>query len=176
MQRLSSLVLTTSVAIAAALLLAAGAAAWTWPVDGLVLRPFLFDAADPLVPGQHRGIDVAAPSGAVVRAPAAGEVTFVGSVAANGLSVTIRTADAYAVTLTHLGSAAVKKGAVLAEGDAVGAVGPSGDAEVDGPYVHLGVRAVDEPDGYRDPVALLPPRLAPPSPPAAAAESPARTV
>src|SRR6185436_7805106 len=61
-------------------------------------------------------------------------------------------------TLTHLGSTAVRKGATLAEGDAVGVVGPSGDAEVEVPYVHLGIRGVDDPDGYRDPVGFLPPR------------------
>src|SRR5215212_10107582 len=154
MRRFSSVMLTTAAAIAAALLLAAGAAAWTWPVDGVVLRPFLFDPGDPLVPGQHRGVDIAATSAAVVRAPAAGEVTFVGSVASNGLSITIRTTEGYAVTLTHLGSTAVKKGATLAEGDAVGVVGASGEAEVDGPYVHLGVRAADDPNGYRDPVGF----------------------
>src|SRR5829696_6377259 len=134
MRRLPSLVLTTTAAIAAALLLAGGAAAWTWPVDGLVVRPFHFDPDDPLVPGQHRGLDIAATSASVVRAPAAGEVTFVGSVASNGLTITIRTASGYAVTLTHLGTTAVGRNATVAEGDAVGVVGPSGDAEVDGPY------------------------------------------
>src|SRR5215213_3973666 len=147
MRRFPSLVLTTAAAIVAALLFAGGAAAWTWPVDGLVVRPFHFDPDDPLVPGQHRGVDIAATSVAVVRAPAAGEVTFVGSVASNGLSITIRTGDGYAVTLTHLGTTAVGRNAIVAEGDVVGVVGPSGDPEVEGAYVHLGIRAADDPNG-----------------------------
>ena len=31
------------------------AGAWTWPVDGPVLRPFSFDRAHPYAAGQHRG-------------------------------------------------------------------------------------------------------------------------
>ena len=53
------------------------ARAWTWPVDGPVLRPFAF-GEDPYAGGQHRGIDVGAPTGATVVAPASGEVTFAG--------------------------------------------------------------------------------------------------
>src|SRR4051812_5372951 len=111
MRRLPSQVLTTAAAIAAALLLSGGAAAWTWPVDGLVVRPFQFNPDDPLVPGQHRGLDIAATPTSIVRAPAAGEVTFIGNVAANGLTITIRTPGGYAVTLTHLGTTAVGRNA-----------------------------------------------------------------
>ena len=71
---------------------------------GPVLRPFSL-GGDPYAGGQHRGIDVgAAPADAVVLAPAAGTVTFAGSVPTNGRTVTIQTADGYAVTLTHLGA------------------------------------------------------------------------
>jgi hypothetical protein len=71
--------------------------------------------------------------------------------------VTIETADGYSVTLTHLGSIAVAEGATVAEQDAVGTVGPSGTPEVDGPYVHLGIRVTADPNGYVDPLGLLPP-------------------
>ena len=40
-----------------ALLCPCGAQAWTWPIDGPVLRPFVF-GSDPYAAGQHRGIDV----------------------------------------------------------------------------------------------------------------------
>ena len=72
----------------------------------------------------------AATPGDAVLAPAGGTVTFAGSVPGSGKSVTITTADGYAVTLTHLGSIAVAQGAAVAEGDAVGTIGPSGDPEV----------------------------------------------
>jgi hypothetical protein len=158
-------------AILAALLLAPIAHAWTWPASGAVLQPFLFDPAHPYAAGQHRGIDVAGELGAQVSAPAAGTVTFAGTVPSSGKSVTISTADGYAVTLTHLGSIAVTKGAAVAEGDGVGTIGGSGDPEVSQPYVHLGLRVAAHPQGYLDPAAFLPPRVA--APPALVPPQPA---
>jgi peptidase M23-like protein len=132
--------------------------AWSWPVQGPVLHPFAYDEANPYAAGQHRGVDIGADAaGATVLAPAAGTVSFAGNVAANGRSITIETADGYSVTLTHLGSIGVVKGATVAEGDSVGTVGPSGTPEVDGPYVHLGIRVTTDPNGYVDPLSLLPP-------------------
>ncbi len=136
---------------------AAPASAWTWPVEGPVMQPFSF-GGDPYAGGQHRGIDVGAASNAPVRAPAAGLVSFAGSVPRGGLTVTIRTDDGYAVTLVHLGTAAVGKGQQVLEGDVVGAVGPSGEAEQRSPYVHLGVRVAADEHGYVDPLTLLPAR------------------
>jgi Peptidase family M23 len=131
--------------------------AWSWPVQGPVLQPFVYDEAHPYAAGQHRGIDIGTDSaGETVMAPAAGRVSFAGTVPTNGKSVTIETADGYSVTLTHLGSIAVGKGATVAEQDAVGTVGPSGTPEVDAPYVHLGIRVTTDPNGYVDPLGLLP--------------------
>ncbi len=141
---------------------------WSRPVEGPVLQPYVYDESHPYAAGQHRGIDIGADSaGDPVVAPAAGTVAFAGSVPTSGECVTIETADGYSVTLTHLGSIGVKKGATVAEGDVVGTVGPSGTPEVDGPYVHLGIRLTADPLGYVDPAGLLP-ALAPPVPPAPA--------
>jgi Peptidase family M23 len=137
---------------------APAAHAWSWPVQGPVLEPFSFDAAHPYASGQHRGIDIGADAaGQTVVAPAAGTVTFAGTVPTSGKSVSIETADGYSVTLTHLGSLAVVKGATVAERDAVGTIGPSGTPELSGPYMHLGIRVVGDPNGYVDPLGLLPP-------------------
>ena len=87
----------------------------------------------------------------------AGTVSFAGTVPTNGKTVTIETADGYSVTLTHLGSIALTKGATVAEQDVVGTIGPSGTPEVDEPYVHLGIRITADPLGYVDPLGLLPP-------------------
>src|SRR3972149_11369612 len=95
----------------ALLALARAARAWTGPASGPVLRPFVF-GTDPYAGGQHRGIDVGAPSDAVVLAPASGTVTFAGSVPTSGRTVTIQTADGYAVTMTHLGPPPGVKGAL----------------------------------------------------------------
>ena len=140
------------------LVFAGQAQAWTWPAPGPVLRPFVF-GDDPYLGGQHRGIDVGGDTGAPAAAPAAGTVAFAGSVPGGGKTVSIRTTDgAYSVTLVHLGSIAVSRGQEVAEGATVGRIGPSGDAEVGEPYVHLGIRVADEPEGYVDPLKLLPAR------------------
>ncbi len=139
----------------ATLLGAPPAHAWTWPVDGPVLRPFLF-GNDPYAAGLHRGIDIGAAPGTAVRAPRAGLVRFAGTVPGNGRTVTIETADGYSVTLLHLGAFSVARGATVAEGDSVAVVGPSDGIEHELPSVHLGVRVTADPQGYVDPLPLLP--------------------
>src|SRR5437868_1442134 len=163
------------------------AGAWTWPVRGPVLETFSFDPAHPYAAGQHRGIAIGADAGTSVVAPAAGVVSFAGTVPTNGLTLTIQTADGLAVSLTHLGSTGVERNVHVAEGAVVGTVGPSGTAEFAVPYVHLGIRTASNDQGYLDPLAFLPAvtapapvtEPAPPSPtvaptaPAAAAPTPA---
>lgn len=169
----------------AALTLGSSAAAWSWPADGEVLRPFSL-GGDAYAAGQHRGVDVAGPDGSPVRAPAAGTVSFAGSLPTYGRGVTILTADGYAVTLVHLGSIGVAKGDVVTEGAAVGTMGRSGEPEHDVPTVHLGVRVGAQAEGYVDPLGLLPQRPSPtatrpaspspsPSPAPAPAAAPAPT-
>lgn len=127
-------------------------------MQGPVVQPFSYDEAHPYAAGQHRGVDIGADAaGEPVVAPAAGTVSFAGTVPTNGKTVTIETAAGYSVTLTHLGSIVVAKGATVAEQDTVGTVGPSGTPEVDGSYVHLGIRVTADPNGYVDPLGLLPP-------------------
>jgi hypothetical protein len=157
------LVLTCAVA-AVALVLAGAARAWTWPLPGPVLRPYVFDPELPLEPGQHRGIDVQGALGAPVLAPVAGRVSFVGSVPTGGRTITIESADGYSATLLHLGPALVQEGARVDEGAAVALVGTSGVPEHALPYVHFGIRLTADPQGYLDPQLLLPPLAAPPAP------------
>lgn len=150
------------------LVCAPAAHAWSWPVQGPVLQPFAYDESHPYAAGQHRGIDIGAgAAGEQVVAPADGTVSFAGSVPTNGECVTIQTPDGYTVTLTHLGTLLVAKGASVFEGQAVATVGPGGTPELDRPYVHLGIRTTADPDGYLDPLGLLPP----PAPPSAPAQS-----
>ena len=97
-----------------------------------------------------------------IRAPVSGEVTFAGRVPTNGLTVTIATGD-YKTSLTHW-SPRVRSGARVAEGMSSRA-GPSGEAEYEFPYVHLGIR-VGASESYVDPLELLPPRGTASPPPA----------
>jgi len=150
--------LTTFLAVLLSLLWTPAAFAWSWPVQGPVLVPFSYDESHPYAAGQHRGIDIGADAaGEAVVAPAAGTISFAGTVPTSGKTVTIAAADGYSVTLTHLGSISVAKGATITERDAIGTVGPSGTAELDVPYVHLGIRLAADPNGYLDPLGLLPP-------------------
>jgi Peptidase family M23 len=132
------------------------------PVVGALVRGF--DArAGPYGPG-HRGIDVAAPVGALVRAPAAGRIVFAGQVAGTN-RVSILVAPGVLVTLGPLldppDTAVRVRSRVL-----VGRVGPG---HLTGPpgqggatTLHLSLRVDGE---YVDPLAYLVdrprPRLAP---------------
>jgi Peptidase family M23 len=147
------------------------ASAWTWPVDGPVLRPFSF-GSDPYAAGQHRGIDIGAPSGTPVRAAAGGVVSFAGTVPNGGKTVTIQTSTGYAVTLVHLGSIRVLRGTTVEEGATVGTVGPSGVPDIPQPYVYLGIRVASDDQGYVDPLLFLPPRAEPPASPESASDPP----
>src|SRR3954462_9366919 len=154
-----------SLAAAAVVALAAApaATAWTWPADGPVLQGYA-NGADPYAAGQHRGIDIGGTPGDPVRAPAAGRVSYAGTLPHYGRSLTIRTDDGWVVTLLHLGTLGVARGAVVTGGQTVAELGSSGEAEHESPSVHLGIRHADDEHGYVDPVGLLPARAVPADP------------
>src|SRR5919109_501228 len=168
--RVSVRLVLAAIAVAG-LVMPSGAAAWTWPVDGPVLRPFSF-GSDPYAAGQHRGIDIGSPSGTPVVAPAGGTVSFAGTVPTGGKTVTILTPTGYAATLVHLGSIRVLRGTTIEEGAAVGTVGPSGVPDIPEPYVYFGIRVASDDQGYLDPLLFLPPRPQLPAPPAAVEPAP----
>src|SRR5919109_4714401 len=169
--RVSVRLVLAAIAVAG-LVMPSGAAAWTWPVDGPVLRPFSF-GSDPYAAGQHRGIDIGSPSGSPVVAPAGGTVSFAGTVPTGGKTVTILTPTGYAATLLHLGSIRVLRGTAIEEGATVGTVGPSGVPDISEPYVYLGIRVASDDQGYLDPLLFLPPRPELPAPSPAAEPTPA---
>jgi hypothetical protein len=144
-----------AVLVAAALVCAPSAGAWTWPVEGPVVRPFVF-GSDPYAAGQHRGIDIGAQLGTPVVAAAAGKVSFVGSVPAAGRAVTVQTPGGLSVTYLELGATHVASGAEVSEGDPIGTIGAAA-------HLHFGVRVTAEPQGYLDPLAFLPARTEAPA-------------
>ena len=142
-------------------------AGWRAPVPGEVTRPFDL-GADPFEAGQHRGADLAARPGAVVRAPCAGPVAFAGHAGSSGRVVTLRCGP-WRVTHMPLASIAVRTRAAVARGEPLGTLAPSaGHAGL-----HLGVRRENARFGYTDPVRFLTPAGTPTAPPLGRAPRPA---
>jgi hypothetical protein len=138
-------------AIIAFALLPAGlaGAAWRPPVPGEVVRAFDL-GADPFEAGRHRGVDLAAAPGSLVRAPCAGPVAFAGQAGTSGRVVTLR-CGAWHVTDLPLASIAVREGATVGRGEPLGTVAPSRDH----PGLHLGARRAGTRFGYADPLRFL---------------------
>jgi hypothetical protein len=105
----------------------------------------------------HRGIDLAAPAGSEVRAPAAGTVVFAGTVPADGggtcNAVTVELVDGLRVSLLPLESVLVAAGDSVSAGDGVGYLAQAGDDSSAEAHLHLGLR---QGDTYLDPAGLLP--------------------
>jgi murein DD-endopeptidase MepM/ murein hydrolase activator NlpD len=123
---------------------------WTWPVTGAVIRGF--DPPDTPYGSGHRGIDIAATVGTLVRAPAAGVITFAGNVGGH-LFVTIDHGGGFLSTCSFLSALLVHEGdlATRGQGIALSGTGHIGDVT---PNVHLGIRLNGE---YVDPIDYLSP-------------------
>ena len=121
---------------------------WLWPVDRSrqVTEPFRAPAH--AYGAGHRGIDLAAPTGGVVRAPADGVVAFRGVVVDRPL-LTIEHEGGLVSTFDPLLSTLLPGDAVKA-GDEIGVVATGGHAATE--TLHLGVRL----DGkYINPMLLF---------------------
>lgn len=82
----------------------------------------------------HAGLDIRAPQGQAVRAPAAGVVVLTGDFFFSGNSVFIAHGEGVVSLLCHLSKIEVKEGQVVKAGDLVGEVGRTGRAS--GPHLH----------------------------------------
>ncbi|WP_222710752.1 M23 family metallopeptidase [Quadrisphaera setariae] len=166
-----ALVVVVLLSVAAALLTGASAAsaapaapagtAWWWPLDDDGGPPAVLRRASlpqrPWQPG-HRGVDLAAVPGQDVLAPVDGVVVAAGLVAGRPV-VSIRAASGWRATLEPV-VAAVAVGDRVVRGQRVGAL--AGDAAHCGTStcLHWGVRTGSGAQTrYRDPLALLRPRV-----------------
>jgi len=90
----------------------------------------------------HAGLDVAAPLGAPVKAPAAGRISLVGDFYFTGNVVFIDHGAGMVSMMCHLSAVDVHDGDVVARGQRIGRVGATGRAT--GPHLHWAVSLNDE--------------------------------
>jgi len=136
---------------------ATAAEGWQWPLRGELITAYR-NGSDPYAGAQHRGIDIAAETGAEVVAATPGTVRFAGVAGSSGLTVSVRTADGrYDTSYLHLSSTSVREGQRVAGGQRVGAVGTSGRRSATAPHLHFGVREAGSRHAYHDPMDFLPP-------------------
>lgn len=108
----------------------------------------------------HLGMDIAAPEGQDVVAPAAGVVLLTGDYFFNGLTVLIDHGQGLVSMLCHLSAMTVTPGDHVAAGALIGRIGKTGRAT--GPHLHW---TVSLNDARIDPLLVLPAgSTAPPAP------------
>jgi murein DD-endopeptidase MepM/ murein hydrolase activator NlpD len=130
------------------------AESFIWPVRGRISGVYgsqrIFNGV-PKAP--HMGLDIAAPTGTPIVAPAPGIVTFVQpDQYLNGGVVVIDHGHGVSSTFIHMHRIDVSIGDRLAQGDPVGQVGATG--RTTGPHLHWGLNWFDV---QLDPWPLLPP-------------------
>lgn len=86
----------------------------------------------------HKGVDIAAPRGTPVVAPATGRVAFVGRKGGYGLTVVLEHGGALSTLFGHNSKTTVTEGQYVVRGQEISKVGNSGQST--GPHLHYEVR------------------------------------
>lgn len=115
------------------------------PVFGVITSRFSRSRWHPILRlfRPHKGVDVAAPYGSNITAPAAGRVTFVGRKLGDGLMVELDHGAGVQSIYAHCSAVKVRVGDFVSFGDVIAAVGSSGLSTA--PHVHFEVRVRGEP-------------------------------
>jgi len=121
-----------------------GPGMFSWPVTGTITSPFGW-RTNPFGGGPefHQGLDIAAPTGTTVMAAAAGTVIMAQWYGGYGNYILIDHGGGYSTGYGHLSAIYVSTGQSVARGQAIGAVGSTGQST--GPHLHFEVRIAGKP-------------------------------
>ena len=116
-----------------------GPGTFAWPVSGTITSPFGW-RSNPFggAPEFHQGLDIAAPTGTTITASAAGTVIMAQWYGGYGNYILIDNGGGYSTGYGHLSAFYVSAGQQVKQGQAIGAVGCTG--ECTGPHVHFEIR------------------------------------
>ena len=119
------------------------ASAFIWPVEGRISGRFGNARVYNGQPGAgHSGMDIAAPTGTPVKAPAAGVVTFADAdLYVTGGTVIVDHGFGISSNFLHLSRIDVKVGQRVEQGQVIAAVGSTGRST--GPHLHWGMNWFD---------------------------------
>ncbi|MGH7405883.1 MAG: M23 family metallopeptidase, partial [Candidatus Methylomirabilales bacterium] len=115
-----------------------------WPTEGHVTSPF-GPRTSPFTgqPQQHTGVDIAAPPGTPIRAPADGIVTFAGTLPGYGHALVLTHGFGFKTFYGHNQRNQVSKGQTVKRGQVIAFVGNSGYST--GAHLHYEVLLNDQP-------------------------------
>ena len=121
-----------------------GTGSFSWPVTGPITSPFGWRSS-PFTgaPDFHPGLDIAAPTGTTVTAAAGGTVIMAQWYGGYGNYILIDHGGGYSTGYGHLSAMYVSNGQSVKRGQAIGAIGMTGEAT--GPHLHFEVRIDGKP-------------------------------
>jgi murein DD-endopeptidase MepM/ murein hydrolase activator NlpD len=121
-----------------------GPGSFSWPVNGTITSPFGW-RSNPFGGGPefHQGLDIAAPMGTTVTAAAGGTVIMAQWYGGYGNYILIDNGGGFSTGYGHLSAIYVSSGQAVQRGQAIGAVGSTGQST--GPHLHFEIRIAGKP-------------------------------
>jgi peptidase M23-like protein len=117
---------------------------WALPAKGRLSTPFgVRRLRNGKHVGRHRGVDIAAPTGTPIMAPATGRVVLAGKFRKHGNTVVLDHGHGLTSLYIHMSAISVREGQTLLKGARIGRVGSTGVST--GPHLHWAVYSHGEP-------------------------------